>query len=356
MSSAHQHYGISKQGRNRTPLALEVLIADADMLFISLLGQIFKNFGVVNLHYANSTSQAIDELSRSNIDLVITDWDLPTEHSHSTIVQQMRQHSNSKIHKAPIIVLTANDNINTVKLARDSGTNSFLLKPLNIRMLCKRIRDIIDNPRPFIQSPNYTGPSRRRQEAIPEGGDRRMSEEEKEKRSTREGDCTVIDMEEYKLRIHDADTSIRRKIGEAVKLSDIFNNSIIQDAEEKLATAHKNLQGDAVAHLQKIFSELEKSTEKQNFDYMSGNLRMPIQKLSQSANNLGYFMAMNAASSMMRYLEALGDFTEERAMVLHEHASIMNVVFTQQMQGAGGDQGEQLRDYLEQLTKHYAPS
>lgn len=337
-------------------IPLELLIADSDILFISLLGQVFKNFGITNIHYANNVEQTLDLIGQHTIDLVITDWDLPNENADGSIVQHIRHHHDPKRRKVPIMVFTGNDHLHTVKCARDAGANDFLLKPLNIRKLCHRIRAMIDDPRPFIESKHYVGPSRRRQEALPDGEERRISDDEKKKRSTREGDCVVIDMEEYKLKIYDPNPALKRKIGEAVDLNDIFSEARIKEAQEKLDHVHHHLYDDAFVHIKSLFNNLEKAQNDQSFEGLIGAARQPIQKLTHTANNLGYYMAMNAASSLTRYLESAQHYSEDRLMVMREHVVVLNVVFSQKIQGAGAEQGEQLKSYLDKLTKHYAAS
>lgn len=46
--------------------------------------------------------------------------------------------------------------------ARDSGIDEYLAKPFSARALAERIDAVVNNRRPFVKSPGYAGPDRRR--------------------------------------------------------------------------------------------------------------------------------------------------------------------------------------------------
>ena len=58
--------------------------------------------------------------------------------------------------------MTAFSSVKRVAIARDSGITEFLRKPFTAEALYKRIEAIVEKPRPFVLSDNFTGPDRRR--------------------------------------------------------------------------------------------------------------------------------------------------------------------------------------------------
>jgi DNA-binding response OmpR family regulator len=69
-----------------------------------------------------------------------------------------------------IIMLTGNAETSNIKEARDVGITEYLIKPFTAKDLCVRILEIIENPREFVISEKYKGPSRRRRDSEkPEG-------------------------------------------------------------------------------------------------------------------------------------------------------------------------------------------
>ena len=89
-------------------------------------------------------------------------------------VRLVRTGNDSPNKFVPIVMLTGHTETHRVMEARDCGVNEFLAKPNSARGLYARIRQIIDNPRPFIQTSRYFGPDRRRRQITNyQGPDRR---------------------------------------------------------------------------------------------------------------------------------------------------------------------------------------
>ncbi len=77
----------------------------------------------------------------------------------------------------PIIMTTAYAEKQRVMEARDIGITEFIAKPLSAKTLMARITAVIEHPRPFVRSPRYFGPDRRRRQASDyTGPERRQSE------------------------------------------------------------------------------------------------------------------------------------------------------------------------------------
>ena len=59
--------------------------------------------------------------------------------------------------------------------ARDSGVTEIIAKPVSLRSLYSRIVAVIERPRPFIRTPDYFGPDRRRRQIPIDFEDRRLT-------------------------------------------------------------------------------------------------------------------------------------------------------------------------------------
>jgi len=68
-----------------------------------------------------------------------------------------------------------------VEVSRDSGANEALVKPVSASLLASRIQAVINSPRPFIKSPDFFGPDRRRKEQKFKGEDKRVTPAEEVK-------------------------------------------------------------------------------------------------------------------------------------------------------------------------------
>lgn len=62
----------------------------------------------------------------------------------------------------PIIMLTGHSDLTHLNAARDRGVTEFLTKPVTARTILTRLQAVIYQPRPFVDTPAYVGPDRRR--------------------------------------------------------------------------------------------------------------------------------------------------------------------------------------------------
>lgn len=86
------------------------------------------------------------------------------------LVKMIRCGENSANPYIPVIMMSAFTERYRVIAARDAGVNEFLAKPVSPKSLYQRIVSIIEKPRPFIKTPTYFGPCRRRKSMGPPQG------------------------------------------------------------------------------------------------------------------------------------------------------------------------------------------
>ncbi|MDH5722378.1 MAG: response regulator, partial [Alphaproteobacteria bacterium] len=141
-----------------------------------------KVFGVGDIMTCESAKEAIDLLTitqartRSRyinrVDIVITDWLMPNG-SGEDLIKWIRNHERDSVRFLPIIVTSGYTTEYVTNKCRDLGVNETLVKPISGTSLASRICSVIANPRPFIQSPDYFGPDRRRKEMVFAGIEKR---------------------------------------------------------------------------------------------------------------------------------------------------------------------------------------
>ncbi len=154
---------------------LSVLICDDSMQIRALVRNCLMAFGVKNIADASSAEAAFEALQKTNPDLVITDWSMG-ESCGLEFVRRVRQGSESPNPYVPIIMLTANTELDRVQTARDAGVSSFLAKPMSANSLYKRLVSVVEDKRCFIRCVDFFGPDRRFKQ-IPEfkGEERRAA-------------------------------------------------------------------------------------------------------------------------------------------------------------------------------------
>lgn len=137
----------------------------------SLLRNILNALGAQFIREARDVAGAYEMLSAFPVDIIICDWQMAPV-SGLDFVKELRK-KESPHRFMPIIMLTAHSEMTRVTEARDAGVNEFVIKPISANTLYTRIREIIRNPRPFVETASYFGPDRRRRQTEYKGEERR---------------------------------------------------------------------------------------------------------------------------------------------------------------------------------------
>jgi two-component system chemotaxis response regulator CheY len=90
--------------------------------------------GISDVVEAADGSEAVARFKEQNIDLVMTDWNMPNK-TGLEVVQEIRA-SGSKV---PIIMITTEAEMSRVKDAIQAGVNDYLAKPFDNALLRKKI-------------------------------------------------------------------------------------------------------------------------------------------------------------------------------------------------------------------------
>lgn len=152
---------------------IKVLLAEDDRMMQLLIQDVLQNLGFTEIALASSGRLAIELLDRFPFDLVISDWRMK-DMDGIDVIRFLRSDPKARNFRIPVILLTGNTESRYVFTARDAGVNEYIIKPFTAEQLAKRIRNIIENPRSFVETRAYRGPDRRRRMGtVPKGGDRR---------------------------------------------------------------------------------------------------------------------------------------------------------------------------------------
>ncbi|MGB1540260.1 MAG: response regulator, partial [Rickettsiales bacterium] len=152
---------------------IHVLVVDDDAEIQGLVRSMLRELGFENVTTATDGTEAIRILKRNQrkqeVDLVIADWQMKPLDGLE-LLKYIRTSAESPNRYLPFIMLTGKGEKQDVEKARDQGFNEYLIKPFTAKALCDRITLCVDQPREFVTTPQYTGPSRRRRgKELPEG-------------------------------------------------------------------------------------------------------------------------------------------------------------------------------------------
>ncbi len=163
-----------------------ILVVDDYPFMATLLSSMLREFGVGRVLIAESGNDAINLIKlsvaeaggRNHIDIALIDWLMPNGSGLDTIAW-IRNHPKDIIRFLPAILVSAYASEAIVEAGRDNGFNEVLVKPVAAEKLAARILHVIDNPRPFVKTPEFFGPDRRRREKSVSSMERRKTPPEK---------------------------------------------------------------------------------------------------------------------------------------------------------------------------------
>ncbi len=136
---------------------------------------VLLSFGIGAILEADDGATGFAILAEQRVDLVLVDHATPPMDGIQ-FTRRIRAGEVAGAVDVPIVIISDDAAMAKVTLARNTGVNEFLIKPIAADSLLRRLRTVLIHPRPFVRSPVYTGPCRRSVDrAPPQDGDRRRN-------------------------------------------------------------------------------------------------------------------------------------------------------------------------------------
>ena len=120
--------------------AVSVLIVDDQQSMRGICKYILTQLGFTNIIEAKSGRDALGKLEQSNVDLIISDWNME-DIDGLTLLRVIRKHP--KTSAMPFIMATGRSDKEQVKEAISSGVNNYIIKPFDALTMKKRIEQVI---------------------------------------------------------------------------------------------------------------------------------------------------------------------------------------------------------------------
>lgn len=156
---------------------LNFLVIDDNAYMRRIIRSILHGLGIRNVFEAEDGAAGFEALSHYNPDIIILDMLMPIFDGIEFL--NLIRNPNNEFAFIPIIVISGHVEADRINAARNAGCNELLAKPVSSQELLKRILNVIENPRPFVNTPAYFGPCRRRTNMNYKGNDRRKNVDEK---------------------------------------------------------------------------------------------------------------------------------------------------------------------------------
>lgn len=155
---------ISRQGKKLVYNQLSVLVVDDQAFYRNLLSEVLRSLGVNNITTAVDGADALDAIENSRPTVVFADWVMP-EMDGLQLTRKIRRMRDERTRMVPIIMVTANNLRSQIEEARNTGVDTFVLKPVTLKSVSDRLKEVIEHPRDFVAFDTYIGPCRRRNKA-----------------------------------------------------------------------------------------------------------------------------------------------------------------------------------------------
>ncbi len=141
-------------------IGLSYLIIDNSRFARATVKNVLHVLGIRNLFEAESAEQALSDIDKNPIDVVITDFEMPGM-SGAEFTWRLRRGKNERLQQMPVVMVSSHVDESHIRLAINAGVNEFLPKPFAQADLLLRVKRAIISPKPFIVAEGYVGPDRR---------------------------------------------------------------------------------------------------------------------------------------------------------------------------------------------------
>lgn len=131
-----------KKEKNTNANRPRILLAEDVEVNQLLMLRLFSDHGAYSIDIAKDGERALELLNRYPYDLVILDLTMPIMDGLDTAVQ-IRNNSNVKLNKLPIIALTARTSQDQYDAAKEAGMNAYLTKPIDAPLLFETIERLL---------------------------------------------------------------------------------------------------------------------------------------------------------------------------------------------------------------------
>lgn len=149
-------------GDHFDPSNLTALILDDNHYERGISVDQLRAMGFGRVVGAANTMEAWEAVRLINPNVILMDWIDGAGGDGLEFARRVRKSEETPNRAVPMFMLTTRGSAAEVELARRSGIDGYLRKPISALMLQQRVKTVISNPQPFVVTASYVGPCRRR--------------------------------------------------------------------------------------------------------------------------------------------------------------------------------------------------
>jgi len=136
------------------------LVVDDEHSMRKVIRALLTTMGAQNIYEAKNGSAGLDLISTLAPHIVILDWEMPGLDG-AEFMRTVRAPGKFPHPDVPVIMLTGHSERSRVVEAAQLGVNEYLVKPVSLNALQKRVTAVLTSPRPMVRNGDYYGPAPR---------------------------------------------------------------------------------------------------------------------------------------------------------------------------------------------------
>jgi two-component system chemotaxis response regulator CheY len=290
---------------------ISAMVIDDMTPMLTLVTSLLDIFGFGEIITATDSDDAFEKFQRQSPDLVLTDW-LGFSGNGLETIRQIRRDPNSPNRFAPVVMMTGFSHPVRVEQARDQGINDFMVKPFKLPDLTRRIEQIVEKPRKFIENERFFGPDRRRHK-------------KDSVLSRRDADLPISSRASRptgRFAVHEPPNILRQKIGQGG-----FDPVLLQKAENYIL--HNKIDflpiGQAMAgHIDLLIADIMRNPENKR-DIIT-KIMMAVMKIKANAGMFGHALSEEISSIVLVFLETVRMLDRDVADVLRAYTAALKIL------------------------------
>ncbi|MCB2109024.1 MAG: response regulator, partial [Rhodobacteraceae bacterium] len=139
---------------------INFLVVDEKAYMRRVVKNVLETMGAKHVDEAGDGRSAFESIKQWEPDILLCEsWISPM--SGVELLRAIRA-DKTQMRFLPVIMVTSETRREKVIEARNAGVTEYVAKPITAKGLFLRIREVIERPRPFVDTKVYFGPDRRR--------------------------------------------------------------------------------------------------------------------------------------------------------------------------------------------------
>jgi CheY-like chemotaxis protein len=144
------------------PSSLTALVLDENHFERGISLDQLRAMGFKRVIGAANTMEAWEAVRMTNPSVILMEWIDGNGTDGLEFARRIRKNPDTPNRAVPMFMLTTRGSGRDVELARLAGVDGYLRKPVSAMALQQRVKTVISNPQPFIETSTNSGPCRRR--------------------------------------------------------------------------------------------------------------------------------------------------------------------------------------------------